>query len=391
MPKKLLFPEDIVPLLRKRFSHQHQRWLAGETEGEGGWPQTFLLGAPTQADVASDFNATQAWAIAWRSWSLGGTVNWEVRQWPRLGQQELPIRLSFANAGEFAAAVQEQGRWAVATVRFAEMARRWPALVAGGLTRQFAALADYPEAEYVRLVALLGWLQSNPRSGLYLRQIPVEGMDTKWIAPRKSLIQTLARPLMPESESEDFETALGLIREPVRIRLRILCSRRRQALSGLGDLEAPIEQLVNLPLSPERIIIVENKYTGLALPDMEGTVAFFGLGNGVNVLSALPWLRSVPGFYWGDLDTHGFAILDLARRTLPGIKSVLMDEATLLAHRPLWGEEPEPYVGQDLAALNAEERAVFEGIQGDRWGMRIRLEQERISWPTALRELSAKN
>jgi hypothetical protein len=38
-------------------------------------------------------------------------------------------------------------------------------------------------------------------------------------------------------------------------------------------------------------------------------------------------------------DTHGFAILDRSRRAVPHLRSVLMDEATLLSHRPLWVQE----------------------------------------------------
>ncbi|NOR71388.1 MAG: hypothetical protein GQ532_17115, partial [Methylomarinum sp.] len=33
--------------------------------------------------------------------------------------------------------------------------------------------------------------------------------------------------------------------------------------------------------------------------------------------------------YWGDLDTHGFAILSRLRHYYPQVKSILMDEKTL--------------------------------------------------------------
>ncbi|NYT67857.1 Wadjet anti-phage system protein JetD domain-containing protein [Pusillimonas noertemannii] len=60
----------------------------------------------------------------------------------------------------------------------------------------------------------------------------------------------------------------------------------------------------------------------------------------VSALKALPWLRTAEVLYWGDIDTHGSAILDRARKTVPQIRSVLMDEATLLAHQSLWVQEP---------------------------------------------------
>jgi hypothetical protein len=97
----------------------------------------------------------------------------------------------------------------------------------------------------------------------------------------------------------------------------------------------------------------------------------------------------VPAFHWGDIDTHGLAILERARRALPGLRSMLMDEATLLAHRPLWGEEPEPHPDAALEALTAAERRLFEDLRGGRWGLRVRLEQERLPWDAALAAIEA--
>ncbi|WP_086857067.1 Wadjet anti-phage system protein JetD domain-containing protein [Amycolatopsis lexingtonensis] len=45
--------------------------------------------------------------------------------------------------------------------------------------------------------------------------------------------------------------------------------------------------------------------------------------------------------YWGDIDTHGFAILNRVRRSFECTGSMLMDRATLLAHEGQWvGERP---------------------------------------------------
>jgi len=37
--------------------------------------------------------------------------------------------------------------------------------------------------------------------------------------------------------------------------------------------------------------------------------------------------------YWGDVDTHGMAILAEVRRALPHVRSALMDLETLQDHR----------------------------------------------------------
>ena len=87
--------------------------------------------------------------------------------------------------------------------------------------------------------------------------------------------------------------------------------------------------------------------------------------------------------YWGDIDTFGFEILNRARSVLPHLRSVLMDAGTLLDHRSLCVHETAQVSASELPLLTREEHEVFDGLRGDRWGERLRLEQERIPWPTA--------
>lgn len=85
--------------------------------------------------------------------------------------------------------------------------------------------------------------------------------------------------------------------------------------------------------------------------------------------------------YWGDIDTHGFAILDRLRGHLPHARSMLMDAATLHAHRAFWGAEDvdKRYAGQ-LTRLGLDENALFTSLRNDVSGERIRMEQERLSY-----------
>jgi hypothetical protein len=83
--------------------------------------------------------------------------------------------------------------------------------------------------------------------------------------------------------------------------------------------------------------------------------------------------------YWGDIDTHGFAILSRLRALFPHVRSFLMDRETLLTHRPLWAREEEPYTG-GLHHLTAEEDALFEELRQGTLGYGVRLEQERIAF-----------
>jgi hypothetical protein len=105
------------------------------------------------------------------------------------------------------------------------------------------------------------------------------------------------------------------------------------------------------------------------------------MGYGLDRFVQTPWLKGLDVWYWGDIDTHGFRILDRLRATLPQAQSLLMDRATLEAHRSLCVEEPaeKRYTGE-LFRLSSEEHALFEELRHDRIGERIRLEQERIAY-----------
>ena len=70
----------------------------------------------------------------------------------------------------------------------------------------------------------------------------------------------------------------------------------------------------------------------------------------------------------------------------PEVESILMDETTLLAHRHLWVDEKQPVLGKLQRLTDAESR-LFDDLKGNRFGDRVRLEQERISYSSLLTTL----
>jgi hypothetical protein len=166
------------------------------------------------------------------------------------------------------------------------------------------------------------------------------------------------------------------------VRFRLLDNELRHHLGGLSDITAPVDEIARLKLPLERVYIVENVQTGLCFGDRPGSVVVMGLGYSVSCLSRLPWVTAAECIYWGDIDTHGFAILNRARAALPRVVSALMDELTLLRNRDLWVEEKSPYTAE-LPLLTALELEVYQGLRQHRWGPNVRLEQERIAWGDA--------
>ncbi len=372
----LLLPDAVRETISRRYRSRRHDWLMGEDQ----WPMDLPLGSPDEREAQRQPEAVRAWAEAWRAWSGAGELVWHERRWRTLGVQSLPERLLLHEPASVAAWLGEGQRWQRASSRHQHFAARWPGLSAR-LARSFDLLADWDAAEIQRLEDLVAWIEANPHSNLYPRQLPVAGIDSKWLEGRMTLISDLVAALQADvGGALDFYQRCGLNPLPYTVRLCILDERLRQRAGGLGDISARPDDLAKLDLPVSRVYIVENLQTGLAFEDYPGSVVFMGLGYGVGALARLSWVMRAPCTYWGDLDTHGLAILSRARLKLPHLESALMDEHTLLRHRDLWVSETPQYAAPELPLLTPAEQSVYSGLKQQRWGVNVRLEQERIAW-----------
>ena len=376
----MLLPDAVREIVARRYRNRRRRWLEAGDE----WPVDLPLGAPDEREAQRQPEALRAWIEAWQAWRGAGEIVWIERHWHTLGTQRLPERLLLHNPESAAAWLGEGRRWQRASGRYRRLTARWP-LLSTRLARYFDMLADWEAAEIQRLEDLLAWLETNPRSNLYPRQLPIGGIDSKWLEGHMPAITDLVAALQEDAGGDlGFYERCGLRPLPHTVRLCILDETLRQRAGRLGDITARLDDLAALDLPASRIFIVENLQTGLAFGGYPGGVVFMALGYGVGALGRLPWvMRAAQCTYWGDLDTHGLAILSRARLQLPQLESALMDEATLLGHRDLWVAENPQYAAAELPLLTPAEQAVYGGLKQQRWGMNVRLEQERIPWAYA--------
>ncbi|MBY0544158.1 MAG: hypothetical protein K2Q14_01250 [Gammaproteobacteria bacterium] len=374
-------PEDIQRLLTRRFASQHRQWLQTESL-QHSWPLILSLDVPTERIAMRSPDAVRAWITAWKNWQGIGQLSWCERRWSILGTQRLPDKLVLENPEAIAIWVGQGVRWQQACMRYQSLVMTWP-ILANKLPLYFDLLADYSELDFVRLCDLLHWLIAHPKINLYPRQLPISGLDSKWLEGRKKIVLDLFAAIRGEIiHNNDFFACCGLKEPPRLIRMRILDHHLCQNIGGLTDFSAPLEDIARLNIDVKKVIIVENLQTGLALEDMPNTIVFMGLGYAVDIFQHIPWMKQVSCYYWGDIDTHGFAILNCARQYLPHLQSILMNNATLQHCTSLWGAENKPHSLTGLIYLTEEEQMFGESLkaQPGRMGQHIRLEQERIPW-----------
>jgi len=266
------------------------------------------------------------------------------------------------------------------------------------------ALAD----AWVRLLNVVTWLQSHPRPGIYLRQVDLPGVDSKFIEANRGILSELLDLALPPdamqasaSGASQFGRRFGFKDKPLRVRFRVL--DRLVAVLAHGLLAADADQditltqadFAQLKLPVSRVFFTENEVNFLAFPAVANSLVVFGAGYGFEMLADARWLHGCRLHYWGDIDTHGFAILDQLRAQLPQVQSLLMDRATLMAHPTQWGDEPQPVL-RDLPRLNADEAALFDDLRPQRLRPSrgascagVRLEQERIGFDWVQAALAA--
>jgi hypothetical protein len=184
-----------------------------------------------------------------------------------------------------------------------------------------------------------------------------------------------------------FERRYGLKYEEPLIRFRMLDPAVGD-FQGLSDITVPLSQFQQLKPDCRRVFITENKINGLSFPPLAASIVIFGLGYGISSLKDVVWLNEKSIFYWGDIDTHGFAILSQLRRYFPQTRSLLMDRDTLMRFRALWVKETDSmrFTGV-LPNLSPEEQALYCLLRDNELGPGVRLEQERISYEFLLNRL----
>lgn len=249
--------------------------------------------------------------------------------------------------------------------------------------------------DWPRLLEIVAWLQQRPRSGLYLRQVDIPGVHSKFIESHRAVLAELFDLALPrEAIAETARGPSGFCRrygfsdKPLRLRFRILDPNLALLARGTDqDIAVTHDTFARLDLPVKKVFITENEINFLAFPPVPRSMVIFGAGYGFEMLAEADWLQGREIHYWGDIDTHGFAILDQLRANFPTAVSFLMDRDTLLAHRLHWGKESQPEQ-RDLPRLNLEECALYDDLRRNRLRDQLRLEQERIGFAWVARALA---
>lgn len=388
-PARWTTAADIVAAVRRRWDDGS---LLRAVAGGEPFPRIDLpLRGPSAADLGEHFDAARAWAESIYRAGREGRAYDIVRTavgGRQVGRTELPGR---AILTDYEQAWNVLGT-ATAVADFLQLIAHSESTAAAhewalAHPLRAVALAD----EWRAMLAAYRWLEERQGSGLYLRQVSAPGVDTKFIERHRSVLAAMLGVAAgagagvgtgagtgTSAGAAAFSSALGFASKPATVRMRFDPAVLGMP-AGLTEATFRTEELRRRDIRPSTAVIIENEITYLSVPIPAGGIVLWGRGYSADEPASLDWLTDCPAFYWGDLDTHGFAILNRVRAHLPHVDSILMDRATLIAHEDRWGREESP-TAANLPRLNPAEAALYGELVEDRLGPRVRLEQERIDW-----------
>ncbi|MFP5252546.1 MAG: Wadjet anti-phage system protein JetD domain-containing protein [Actinomycetes bacterium] len=365
-------PDDVVAKVRRLWDDG--TLLRAHASGRPFEVLDIALRGPKPSEIGDDLDAVRRWVAALEAGRRDDrrySLRWHTVGGRHIGRNELPARAVVSTFDQ---------AWALLGV--GETVRRFEELLAvvGGHDAVRAWVVRHPHRalelreDLPRLVAAHAWLDAYRDSGRYLREITAPGVDTKFAEKHRGV---LAAMLDVPSSASGFLSGLGLRAKPELVRFRPAPTLGLPAPATELAMRAP--ELAELSVRPRAALVVENEITYLSVDVPEDGIVFWGKGFEVDRIGRLPWLLDVPVTYWGDIDTHGFAILDRLRAWLPQTASALMDRETLVAHRDRWVCEDRP-ARASLTRLTREEADLYADLVTDSLGERLRLEQERIDW-----------
>jgi len=360
------------------------------------FPIRLSLKTPSSSEMSTDFDHVRQWIISLKKIKFL-RLEMKVIHHKILGENQVPASIWLDNLESAAKFLRSEKQVSQFSRQIDQTKISNPELIEWIKNHSIQALKF--SKPWPKLLAVVNWIQNNPKPDIYLRQANIPGIDTKFIENNRQILMTLLDISLPTGAINQqytgvryFAKRYGFRDKPVRVRFRSLDSSIKFLPGYYQDFTVSLDTFKQLDEKGfctsklKNIFITENEINFLSFPEVESSLVIFGAGYGFDFVDHVDWLSQLNIYYWGDIDTHGFAILDQLRTRLPQTESLLMDEKTLLDHKQFWEHETKPETRQ-LPRLSKPESELYHDLIYHRFTENLRLEQERISYTYLLDKL----
>lgn len=231
------------------------RILAASVIGEPLFPLALRLRRPDARAYGEHFEKVRNWIRALEDGArsrrgYGYDIEWTEINHRLLGRNKIPDRVAVPTEADALKLIEMEKEAARFEHLRQSTERSFPVLAEWLARKPLVALSH--ARDWPRILAVLAWFRDHPNSNLYLRQLDIEGVDTKFIENRKALLAELLALIVEKSSSpqaegvaQTFEQRYGLKSKPPIIRFRVL--DRSLAVGGLLDVATPAAQFASPP------------------------------------------------------------------------------------------------------------------------------------------------
>ncbi|MEA3228607.1 MAG: DUF3322 domain-containing protein, partial [Campylobacterota bacterium] len=228
-----------------------------------------------------------------------------------LGTQKLPIVIHFRERKDFLSYISKEREFEEFVSLYQHIVLKYPLLKTTLLEKPSVILEN--STRWDKLFLVYDFFIKTPQVNIYIRELNIEGIDTKFIERNRKILDSFLTILLDRKDYKEeiktlsnygFEKKYFFKYPQPLIRFRILDTT--QTIGGLSDISTPVNEFKSLELLSKNIFIVENKITTLSFPPLKNSTVIFGSGYGVEVLKNVDWLEDKNIFYWGDIDSDGF-------------------------------------------------------------------------------------
>jgi len=357
------------------------------------FPKRLTFKTPSSRALAEEFDQVRSWLVQIKQLD-GFRVEYKTVQHRVMGQHRLPSEVWLDDLDSAIALLGQQKNQARFLRQYQQTQTHLPELLPWLYQQPIKVLAHADV--WPQLLDFILWRQQHPIPGIYLRQVSLPGIDSKFIEQHKAILTTLLDQVLPEEQintdmtsAKRFAERYGFLAKPEYIRFRILDPQLSVLPNVQGDISLTaadfnaLQHQADFFQRLDHIFITENEINFLTFPAYKNALVIFGAGYGFSAFEHVTWLSKMNIFYWGDIDTDGFAILNQLRHKLPQVHSLLMDEDALLAHQAFWGSDDKAgnkTKPQELLHLTTDEQNLYQALLSHRYQQSLRLEQERVQF-----------
>jgi len=263
-------------------SQLHKLWEKGTllrelAEDSGYFPLRMACKKPTSADLSLRFNEVRQWISALTQVEKKGyRLEWREIRHRVIGVNRLPAQvwvdspLTAIKILGLHKQAENYQRLFQHIVSAQPMLRSW--LIKYPL-RVLEQAQDWPQ-----LLAIIDWLQKNPRPDVYLRQIDLPDINSKFIEQRRGILTELL-DLTLQSEAIEplargilqFNRRFGFRDKPQRVRYRLMDEQE-------SDREIDSREFASLDLPISTVFVIENEISFLMFSGFPGSMVVFGRG-----------------------------------------------------------------------------------------------------------------